>query len=449
MAKSSLAHRLYKRIRPTLDNLGVLQVARRLFPKSLRENVAACVGLSEFDIHHASGTLRPQWKRVTGTRRKPVFDGVNYISDLRLHLGLSQHGRSLIRAMRTVDIPVAYGEVLHDISQDNMNHVDPDMTIGTPYAINVVDITPFLGRLKDLPPAWFRDKYVIATWFWEMNETLDAWNDVFPYLNEVWAGSSFVQRVISNVSTVPVLSVPSAIDVQLPQTYSRAEFNLPEDQFIFLYSFDPRSSIVRKNPFGYIEAFRRAFGSSSTDGPLLVLKTFKLETSDKRELNEDLQQAVESVGGRLIQTSLSRLEMNALLDVSNCYISPHRSEGLGLGLAEAMFLGKPVVGTAYSGNMDFMTINNSYLLRYHMRKITDEDHKYQPAIASQYRTGFTVAEPDLDHLAAQMTHVYENQAEARQIGLRAQADIQTNYSPMAVGEIIKARLKRITQENDS
>ena len=51
-----------------------------------------------------------------------------------------------------------------------------------------------------------------------------------------------------------------------------------------------------------------------------------------------------------------------LISLTDCYISLHRSEGFGLTLAEAMSLEKPVIATAYSGNLDFMTPANSCLI---------------------------------------------------------------------------------------
>ena len=57
---------------------------------------------------------------------------------------------------------------------------------------------------------------------------------------------------------------------------------------------------------------------------------------------------------------LDRPDLCALLNAADCYLSPHRAEGYGLTLLESMALGKPVIATAYSGNMDFMTADNSY-----------------------------------------------------------------------------------------
>ena len=47
--------------------------------------------------------------------------------------------------------------------------------------------------------------------------------------------------------------------------------------------------------------------------------------------------------------------MLALLNSADCYVSPHRSEGLGLGLAESMLLGKPTIATGYSGTVHVTT----------------------------------------------------------------------------------------------
>ena len=51
---------------------------------------------------------------------------------------------------------------------------------------------------------------------------------------------------------------------------------------------------------------------------------------------------------------MSSNEVKNLVRCSDCFVSLHRSEGYGFGIAEAMVLGKPVIATAYSGNMDFM-----------------------------------------------------------------------------------------------
>ena len=63
-------------------------------------------------------------------------------------------------------------------------------------------------------------------------------------------------------------------------------------------------------------------------------------------------------------SSSSAAEMAALMRRADCYVSLHRAEGFGLTLGETMALGKPVIATGFSANLDFMTAENSYLVRH-------------------------------------------------------------------------------------
>ena len=112
---------------------------------------------------------------------------------------------------------------------------------------------------------------------------------------------------------------------------------------------------------------------------------------------EALQEAAAGANVRILDQVLSRADIDALLELSDCYVSLHRSEGFGLTIAEAMSLAKPVIATAYSGNMDFMTLSNSFPVNY---RLTAIERDYGP-----YRQGWPWADPDLEHAAALMRHV--------------------------------------------
>ncbi len=126
----------------------------------------------------------------------------------------------------------------------------------------------------------------------------------------------------------------------------------------FLYMFDVSSQAERKNPFGAIEAFRKA--GFARDQAVLVLKFTNAEYD--RDAVRRLHEAASGLNVVMLDGYMDRAEIWALLRAADCYLSPHRSEGFGLTMLEAMCLGKPVIATAYSGNTDFMTAENSFPL---------------------------------------------------------------------------------------
>jgi glycosyltransferase involved in cell wall biosynthesis len=130
-----------------------------------------------------------------------------------------------------------------------------------------------------------------------------------------------------------------------------------------------------------------------------------------------------------------RDEVISLIDACDCYVSLHRSEGFGLGPAEAMSLGKPAIVTNWSGNTDYMTDDNCIAINYELVKLGQD---YGPYQADQHW-----AEPDLEHAARWMKRVVAEPELARAIGLRGRQTIASEFSPVKVGRIIQQRLEQI------
>ena len=137
----------------------------------------------------------------------------------------------------------------------------------------------------------------------------------------------------------------------------------------------------------------------------------------------------------LFDEMMTRPRAYGLLAMADCFVSLHRSEGFGLGLAEAMLMGKPVIATGYSGNLDFMNRENSLLVHYEMVEI-DEDRPI-------YTKGNFWAEPSIEHAAMHMRAVYDRPEEGRARALRAQPEIQRLLSLEAAGKRMRARLQEI------
>lgn len=447
----TLPHRLYRRIRPILYDLGALHILRRLIPVRHRQAMAIQLGLAGFNIAAASGSRLPHGRlraRRAGTQRQNVprrTDAVNLVGDLRGDSGLSEVTRQTVAAMQAASIKVAYTELIYG-PLSRTNPTLAGLLSGAPFDFSLVDVhfSQFYDRLMEAPQEILNSRYVIAYWAWELPKFPPFARANFKLIDEVWVYSHYVQDSLSQSSPVPVVRMPPAIRVSPSPALQRSEFGLPDDRFIFMFSFSPASMAARKNPFGLLSAFERAFGRTRS-GPLLVVKTHHLSSIlDPTGLGRDLEAAVQAVNGVLIHDNLSRQKMTDLLASCDCYVSLHRAEGFGLGMAEAMALGKPVIATGYSGNMDFMTPSNSWPVRYSLREIVADDHRYQPEFASSFEVGQLWAEPDIAHAAELMQHVFEHPDDAQHIGGAAADHIRRYHSPEAVGARIAARLRSIT-----
>src|SRR5262249_28598669 len=128
-------------------------------------------------------------------------------------------------------------------------------------------------------------------------------------------------------------------------------------------------------------------------------------------------------------------ELRDLMAACDAYVSLHRSEGTGMTISEAMALGKPVIATGWSGNMDFMNVTNSFLVRYELVELSEN--------VGPYQAGETWAEPSIEHAAELMRLVFKKPEEASLRGQAAKQQVETNYSEKQVANLIWERLEAI------
>ena len=284
---------------------------------------------------------------------------------------------------------------------------------------------------------FFAGRYLIGQWFWELEEAPPWYRPNYRYVDELWAPTRFIEEMLRRDAppSIPVVHMPLPLRAPVtPSGFDRSTLGLPEDPF-FLFSFDFLSVFRRKNPLGVVDAFCRAF--TQGEGPTLVLKS--INSSDRPD---DAVTLRDRIGDRndivWIDEYLDRDQTLALMDTCDVYVSLHRSEGLGLTIAEAMMLGKPVIATGYSGNMDFMSDTNSFPVPWKKVRVGRG--------AEAYSRRAKWAEPDIAEAARLMRHVWENPEEARRVGKVARADLSERFTLEATGARMKHRLEEIWEE---
>jgi glycosyltransferase involved in cell wall biosynthesis len=115
-------------------------------------------------------------------------------------------------------------------------------------------------------------------------------------------------------------------------------------------------------------------------------------------------------------------------------------------MAEAMYFGRPVVATGYSGNVDFTDSTNSCLVSYQLRPITLADLRPNPGSEHVYTPGQLWAEPNIGEAAQWMRYLWQHPAIRTRLGQRAAATIRARYSTTAVGTLLRAHVERLAAE---
>ncbi len=383
----------------------------------------------------ASEPNAPMDAARNGTR--PAVRVTGYLSHT---LGLGAAGRGYAQALKAAGVAVSTASVpLHhlelpvelqdgygrhgfeDVAHDGAHHGFEIV------AVNADELPSFVGRLCE---DYFQGPR-IGIWGWETDTIPVRWQRAFALVQEIWVYSRFMAENIGAVAPVPTIALPPPVQAPAEPAVP-LRLDVPDDGFLFLFVFDYLSTIQRKNPVGLIEAFKRAFAPG--EGPRLLLKTIN---GPLRPLAEE--EVLWAAHGRsdihVVDRSLSGAELNGLMAACDAYVSLHRSEGFGLTMAEAMAIGKPVIGTGYSGNLDFMNAGNSYLVEYELGRVGPDCEIYPPE--------GTWARPSVEHAAELMRQVVERPEEAATIGARAREDITRELSAQATGEAMRRRLEEL------
>jgi glycosyltransferase involved in cell wall biosynthesis len=351
-------------------------------------------------------------------------------------IGMGEHIRSVYRSLRRVGLRTRlldiYGmnEPESPMLAEMKSALTRDLGGVNVFHINGDEVAQVLSHLSLRP-----DAYNIIYPAWELSRYPEEWARQLDRFDEIWAPSRFIEQSVAPAVQRPVIHMPLACEVLLSSFLGRRYFGIPEGAYAFLFFFDFRSYASRKNPEAVVECFQRLLIERPHTATSLVIKVHGAEHAPTEASR--LAALLANTAGRavVIDRTMTDNEVKNLVRCCDSFVSLHRSEGFGRGLAEAMYLGKPVIATAYSGNMDFTAEGNSFLVRYRSIEV--------PKGAYPFYGDQVWADPDLNEATRHMVCLVDNPNHGREIGRLASLGIRTAFSYRRAGLRYSERLNAI------
>lgn len=356
--------------------------------------------------------------------------GFNVVGNVSANVGLGVSARHIVQSLLDAGFEVAihdldpgYGRAGHDLRFQNLFVTEAR---DLPYSINLFVLPPqtLAVVLAQRPKFWSDpERLNVALTFWELPAVPRHLRAALEFFDAVIAPSAFIRHTL-DVALDSTLTISARQPLYLPGDVrpDRSRFEIGAEELVFVTSFEPLSGVARKNPGAVIDAFQKAL-PDRPDARLLI----RLNNSAPTGASEALRRAC--AGDRRIRLLTEPLTYSAVLSLyasSDVFVSLHRSEGLGLGLMEAMALGKPCIATAWSGNMDFMDHTNAALVPYRLVPVVADVEPYAFATNS-----VKWAEPDVEAAAAWMRRFAGDRDLRSSLGGRAAASMATHQAEAA------------------
>lgn len=361
---------------------------------------------------------------------------------LRGSNGLGESARLMLVSLLTAGVPVKAhvvplpsrdeAELPEGVEVQDLTETPPDGSTCI-FCLNP-EALQTLEKLG-LSAALSADKRKIGVWFWEVSSIPESSIAASRYIDELWVASPFLADAFGKVLPIPVRVFPHPFDPSASDSTERLKIPALVDRFVFLFMFGYDSSGPRKNPEAVCEAFVKAFPQAKPDGPVLIIKSVKA-----RSVGFDQHVTMtDRFGSRgdifFIDGVMSAQGRMSLLRRCDCYLSLHRSEGLGLSLMEAMADGKPTIATGFSGNLSFMSSENSLLVGWESTRKGLDTHPYDQLSNASW------AEPNTDEAAAAMRKVFSDRDFGGAIGVRGQQHIRSKHGLHSVGRVLAEMLE--------
>ncbi len=298
------------------------------------------------------------------------------------------------------------------------------------------------GMMASAPGLLDGAAYTVAAPVWAMAEVTPALLAGLQAADEVWAPSCSAQLALARVLHRPVLHMPVAVAVE-PAERRRAEFGLPDGRFLFYVEADA-GSLDWQNPAGAVEAFRRAVGqhpmSRMVLRPGLVIRLAGLGAAGGEALAGLRASVADDPSVFLVERPQSRAEDDALLCLCDAVLSLHRAEAVGLLVARATLLGRPVIATDSGATTDLVTPATGFAVE---QRSVPVPAGRDPSGDGQLWSGQLWADPDLDHAAWLMAWLAAGPERAAGQVAAARVQARRAHAPDRVAMRQLARLRKL------
>ena len=379
--------------------------------------------------------------------------GVNLIGYAQGQLGIGEDLRCTAAALDAAGIPTAILNFPPGKKVPQHDHSLTDRLADEgPYAFNLFCLTAeeIARFLMERGPEQFHQRFNIGYCPWELRRWPGPWLPLFGLVDELWASSQHTLSAMrqglaapNQAATHPLPStvlLPLAVTLPILPTdkrlQTRAAYGLPAQAVLFTFSFDLNSSIHRKNPLMALRAFQRAFPADHplADQVALLIKTHRPNGTNR---NWDRLKAEAVVDSRLhiLETTLPRNELLELYAACDGFISLHRAEGFGRGLAEALMLGLDVIATDHGGNTDFCIGPLAHPVRCQMVRVNNGEYPYH--------RGQQWAQPSVAHAAELLKQVAERRCRDGLPGPSITADYRQRFDPTICGARYRQQLEAL------
>jgi glycosyltransferase involved in cell wall biosynthesis len=374
----------------------------------------------------------------------PRRRGVLFIGYVEACLGLAESLRGLISA--TADRQISFGICPFRVGVES-RIIEQFMTerfdLKHRYDINVIEVSPdqVPTVFNTIDPRQLTSSYNVLRTYWELPQAPREWGPMLKGIDEIWVPNEFVRNAFKGIFAGPITIIPPCVTTEEANYPNAAEFGVEEGRFYFLFSFDFYSSHHRKNPLGVLEAFQLAFPNLN-ENVGLIIKSTGLETYQmgpephQTEISEQFRASVDKDPRiKIIHGTMSRHRMLGLIRACDCYVSLHRAEGFGLGMAEAMSFGKVVIGTDYSGSTDFLSAETGFPVAYNLRPVGPSEYFWPE--------DQVWADPNMDSAVTMFRLAFSDVDARTRRAAAGKMFVNRKYSKAAVGAAVEGRIQAI------